>query len=164
MDSLPTQPPRKPSGLRGDQNSCMFKSHSWPPASLNSIKCPSHITFVIPGWLNAQMWSWRYRTPAVYFDENSLTGRVTQFKLMLFKDRSYSLLDSSLFTDAVVQSLSRVWDPMNWSTPGFPFFHYLLEFAQTHALWVNDVIQPSHPLSKQWPFWNLGDVIKLVTQ
>ena len=31
--------------------------------------------------------------------------------------------------------------------PGFPVFHYLLEFAQTHVHWVGDAIQPSHPLS-----------------
>ena len=31
--------------------------------------------------------------------------------------------------------------------PGFPVFHYLLEFAQTHVYWVGDAIQPSRPLS-----------------
>ena len=35
---------------------------------------------------------------------------------------------------------------MDWSTPGFLVLHYLLEFAQTHAHWVLDVIQSSHPL------------------
>ena len=35
---------------------------------------------------------------------------------------------------------------MNCSTPGFPVLHYLPEFAQTHVYWVDDVIQPSHPL------------------
>ena len=35
---------------------------------------------------------------------------------------------------------------MNGSTPGFPILHYLLEFAQTHALWFSDAIQPSHSL------------------
>ena len=33
-------------------------------------------------------------------------------------------------------------DPMDGSTPGFPFLHYLLEFAT-----VSDAIQPSYPLS-----------------
>ena len=28
-----------------------------------------------------------------------------------------------------------------------PVFHYLPEFAQIHVHWVNDAIQPSHPLS-----------------
>ena len=39
-----------------------------------------------------------------------------------------------------------LWDPMNCSTPGFPFLHHLLELAQTHVHWVGDAIQPSHPL------------------
>ena len=39
-----------------------------------------------------------------------------------------------------------VCDPMDCSVPDFPVLHYLSEFAQTHILWVDDVIQPSHPL------------------
>ena len=40
---------------------------------------------------------------------------------------------------------------MNCSTPGFPVLHYLQEFAQTHVHWVNDAIQPSHPLLSPSP-------------
>ena len=36
---------------------------------------------------------------------------------------------------------------INCSTPGFPVFPYLPEFPQTHVHWINDAIQPSHPLS-----------------
>ena len=52
-----------------------------------------------------------------------------------------------------VQLLSPVWlcDPMDCSTPGFPVFHYLPEFAQAHVHWVGDDIQPSHPLSSPSP-------------
>ena len=46
----------------------------------------------------------------------------------------------------IVQSLT-LCDPMNCSMPGFPIFHYLPQFAQIHAHWVSDAIQPSHPLS-----------------
>ena len=42
-------------------------------------------------------------------------------------------------------------DPMDCSTPGFPVFHQVLEFAQTHVHWASDVIQPSHPLSSPSP-------------
>ena len=42
-------------------------------------------------------------------------------------------------------------DPMNCSTPGFPVLHYHPEFAQIHVHWVGDAIQPSHPLSPQFP-------------
>ena len=37
-------------------------------------------------------------------------------------------------------------NPMDCSTPDFPVLHHLLEFAQTHVHWVDDAIQPSHPL------------------
>ena len=43
---------------------------------------------------------------------------------------------SHLIILPVVQSLSRVCDPMNCSTPGFPVLHALLEFTQTHVHWV----------------------------
>ena len=42
-------------------------------------------------------------------------------------------------------------DPMDYSTPGFPVLHLLLEFAQAHVHWVRDAIQPSHPLSPSSP-------------
>ena len=40
---------------------------------------------------------------------------------------------------------------MDCSTSGFPVLHFLLEFAQTHVHWVDDAIQPSHPLSPPSP-------------
>ena len=35
---------------------------------------------------------------------------------------------------------------MDFSTPGIPVPHYLLEFAQVHVHWIGDAIQPSHRL------------------
>ena len=49
-----------------------------------------------------------------------------------------------LFSHLVVSPA--LWDPINCSTPGFSVLHYLLEFAQTHVLWVSDATPPSHPL------------------
>ena len=48
----------------------------------------------------------------------------------------------------IVQPLNhgRLCDPMDYSMPGFPVFHYLPEFAQTHAHWVNEAIQPSNQI------------------
>ena len=40
---------------------------------------------------------------------------------------------------------------MDCSMPGFPVHHQLLEFTQTHAHWVSDAIQPSHPLLSPSP-------------
>ena len=45
---------------------------------------------------------------------------------------------------------------MDCSMPGFPVHHQLLELAQTHAHWVNDAIQPSHPLSSPSPAFNFS--------
>ena len=42
-------------------------------------------------------------------------------------------------------------DPMDCSTPGFPVYHQLPEFTQTHVHRVGDAIQPSHPLSSPSP-------------
>ena len=48
---------------------------------------------------------------------------------------------------SVAQSCVTLCDPMDFSMPYFPVHHQLLELAQTHAHWVSDTIQPSHPLS-----------------
>ena len=42
-------------------------------------------------------------------------------------------------------------DPLDCSTPGFPVFHYVLEFAPTHVHWFSDAIRPSHSLSPPFP-------------
>ena len=47
---------------------------------------------------------------------------------------------------SIVQSCLTLCDPMDCSTPGFPVHHQVLELAQTHAHWVSDAIQSSHPL------------------
>ena len=47
---------------------------------------------------------------------------------------------------SITQSCPALCNPMDCNSPGFPVLHQLLEFAQTHVYWVNDAIQPSHPL------------------
>ena len=51
---------------------------------------------------------------------------------------------------SVAKSCPALCDPMNYSMPGFPILHYLQEFARTHVHWVDDAIQPSHPLSSSF--------------
>ena len=46
----------------------------------------------------------------------------------------------------VTLSCQALYDSMGWRSPGFPVLHYLPEFAQSHVHWVDDTIQPSHPL------------------
>ena len=52
---------------------------------------------------------------------------------------------------SVPQSCPTLCNPMDCSTPGFPFYHQLPELAQTHVHRVSDAIQPSHPLSSPSP-------------
>ena len=51
----------------------------------------------------------------------------------------------------VTQSCLTLCNPLDCSTPGFPVHHYLPEFAQIDIYWVDDAIQPSHPLSPLSP-------------
>ena len=50
-----------------------------------------------------------------------------------------------------VQSCLTLCNPMDFSMPGIPVHHQLLELAQTHVHRVGDAIQPSHPLSSPAP-------------
>ena len=51
----------------------------------------------------------------------------------------------------VAQSCLTLCNPMDWSMPGFPTHHQLLEPTKTHVHRVGDAIQPSHPLSSPSP-------------
>ena len=52
---------------------------------------------------------------------------------------------------SVAQSCPTLCTPMDCGMPGFPVLHCLWEFAQTRVHWVNDAIQPCHPLSPTSP-------------
>ena len=64
------------------------------------------------------------------------------------KDNSTSLLQRF---SSVTQSCPTICNPMDCSIPGLLVHHQLPGFAQTHAHWVSDAIQPSHPLSSPSP-------------
>ena len=55
------------------------------------------------------------------------------------------------FSHSVAQSCPTLCNPTDYSTPGFPIHHQLLELTQTHVHRVSDAIQPSHPLSSPSP-------------
>ena len=58
---------------------------------------------------------------------------------------------SSVQFNSVTQSCPTLCNPIDCSTPGFPVHHQLSELAQTHVHWIDDAIQPSHPLSSPSP-------------
>ena len=68
---------------------------------------------------------------------------------------------------SAAQSCPTLCDPMDCSMPGLPVHHQLPEFTQTHVHWVDDTIQPSHPLlSPSPPVLNLSQhqaLFKLVS-
>ena len=65
-------------------------------------------------------------------------------------------LAGSVQFSSVAQLCQILCSPMDYSTPGFPVHHQLLEFTQIHVHWVGDAIQLSHPLlSPSPPGFNL---------
>ena len=65
---------------------------------------------------------------------------------------------------SVPQSSLTLCDSMDYSTPGFPVHHQLLELTQTHVHWVSDAIQPSHPLSSPSPFPSIFPSIRVFSK
>ena len=58
---------------------------------------------------------------------------------------------------SATQSCPSVCDPMDCSRPDLAVHHQLLELAQTQVHWVEDAIQPSHPLlSPSPPAFNIS--------
>ena len=52
---------------------------------------------------------------------------------------------------SVTQLRLTLCNPMIRSMPGLPVHQQLAEFTQTHVHWVDDAIQPFHPLSSPSP-------------
>ena len=70
-------------------------------------------------------------------------------------------LAQSLEHSVVVQSLSRSVLSKSWWPHGLQYFRLpcsslFLEFTQTHVHWVNDAIQPPHPVATSPPALNLS--------
>jgi len=72
-------------------------------------------------------------------------------------ERNVNYLSQFIWVNYLSQLCPILCDPMDGSMPGFPVHHQLLELTQTHAHWVGDAIQPSHPLlSPSPPAFNLS--------
>ena len=73
------------------------------------------------------------------------------FSFSISPSNEYSRLISFQFSSATQLGLT-FCNPMDCSMPGLPVHHQLLELTQTHAHWVGDAIQPSHPPSSTSAF------------
>ena len=66
-------------------------------------------------------------------------------------------MEDPVFCCSVTQLCMTVWDPTDYSTPGFTVLHHLPDRAQTHIHQVSDAIQPPRPLSfPSRPAFNLS--------
>ena len=82
-----------------------------------------------------------------WFKLHVSNGRFLQNALIHGKEKFWINISLKLLA-LVVQSPSHVQlcDLMDCSMPGFSVLHHFPEFAQTNVHWVEDALQPSHPL------------------
>ena len=66
-------------------------------------------------------------------------------RLMLIKQQGNHLCQQPQFS-SIAQSCPTFCNSMDYSTPGFPVHHQLLELAQTHVHRIGDAIPPFNPL------------------
>ena len=136
------------------QLECWMKSHKYEVS-----KCCQMIAKTVMGcWGEGVSNSWGFGF--FYFNGDVFSGLVlrshlhkfTNYKLVFFlrirekKVRFSHIYNLSLHFSLVAQSCPTLCNPMDCSTLGLPVHHQFLEFTQTHAHWVRDAIQPSHPL------------------
>ena len=53
---------------------------------------------------------------------------------------------------SVTQSCPTLCDPIDHSITWLPIPHHLLKFAKVHVHYINNAIQPSHPVTPSYPF------------
>ena len=89
--------------------------------------------------------------PSLSFTVSGLLFRsLIQFELIfVFGVKEWS--NFIFLTCCSVTQLCPILRPMDRSTPSFPVLHYLPEFAQINVHWINNAIQPFHPLSPPFP-------------
>ena len=102
------------------------------------------------GWLLFVCFLVRRKPRTEFWNASQLSTQVEKEELQSKEEDQQGII--------VVKSLSHVWlcNPMDWSTPGFPVLHHLLELAQPHVHWIGDAIQTSHPLSSPSPPFHLS--------
>ena len=94
------------------------------------------ISYTYPFWPFPEILVHSIYLSSIYMYNTRFT-LLTNFKM-------YNMLLLSCFS--VTQLCLTLCSSMDCCTPGFFVRHYLSEFVQTHAHWVDGAIQPSHPL------------------
>ena len=96
------------------------------------------------------------QTGAMRRKERSLTQNKNLVPVVLYYTSAFPIICCS-----VAKSRLTLCNPMDRSTPGFPVFHCLPEFAQIQVHWVGDAIQPLHPLSPPSPLPSVFPSVKV---
>ena len=126
-----------------------FNSMIWVGAISKSIQHPCHSPISIITGEFSLVYLMSYHL--LGFSWNHLTFTSLRTGVCLYLSLYLSLSFVYLPAAAVVQSCLTLCNPMECSTPGFPDLHQVPEFVQPHVHWVNDTIQPFHPLSSPSP-------------
>ena len=111
------------------------------------------VTFRNP--LNSRIWSLSNCEVGLWqFAILHRTGKLNQKTDTQSPGKFRGLNNSCWWVVVVIHSLSHVQlfeTPWTVAPQAFPVSHYLPEVAQIHVHWINDAIQPSHPLSPPSP-------------
>ena len=96
--------------------------------------------------LSGELCPWSYlsllRPHSHWLPMTTYNQELSNFSIFQSQRCSFSYLFWSVQFSSVAQSCPALCDPMGCSMPGFPVHHQLPEFAQTHAHWGSDAIQP----------------------
>ena len=107
----------------------------------------------IHGFIQARVLEWIAIAFSLLLIGWTFVGKVMSLLFNMLSRLVITFLPRSSVQFSSVQSLSRVWffRPHELQYTSLPVHHQLPEFTQTHAHWVGDAIQPSHPLSSAFP-------------
>ena len=86
----------------------------------------------------------------IFFRKHLITKNILWYRYYYYFPFDLKEFSSVQFSP-VAESSPTLCDTVDCSMPGFPVHHQLPEPAQTHVHWVDDAIQPSHPLLSPCP-------------
>ena len=92
-----------------------------------------------------ETWVW-----SLVWEDPLKKGKATLSSVLAWRI-PWTCMYSPVHFSSVAQLCPTLCDLMDCSAPGLPVHYQLPEFTQTHAHWVSDAIQPSHPLSSPSP-------------
>ena len=102
--------------------------------------------------MNIQGWFPLGLTGLIFLQSKGLSSNIIVQKHQFFGVQLlYGPPLTSIQFSSVAQSCPTLCDRLGNSTPGLPVHHQIPESTQTHAHWVGDAIQPSHPLLSPSP-------------